>query len=125
MLLSAGAEQGWKPQPSEMETWDKLPEGLMIASPANPTGAVLSVSELADICRWCGTAMGCALISDEISSMTEGRREGAFYLFADTTQFENSMEFAAPLSEQSVATTPGVIFGPHKRLSLLTPVFCR
>ena len=53
VLLSAGAEQGWKPVLAEMESWDSLPDGLMIASPANPTGAVLSDSELADICRWC------------------------------------------------------------------------
>lgn len=65
VLLSAGAEQGWKPVLSEMEQWDKLPDGLMIASPANPTGAVLSTSELADICKWCDSH-GVRLISDEI-----------------------------------------------------------
>jgi aspartate/methionine/tyrosine aminotransferase len=48
-----------------MEQWDKLPDGLMIASPANPTGAVLSTSELADICKWCDSH-GVRLISDEI-----------------------------------------------------------
>ena len=53
VLLSVGAEQGWKPVLAEMESWDSLPDGLMIASPANPTGAVLSDSEFADICRWC------------------------------------------------------------------------
>ena len=65
VLLSAGAEQGWKPVLAEMESWDSLPDGLMIASPANPTGAVLSDSELADICRWCDEK-GVRLISDEI-----------------------------------------------------------
>ena len=48
-----------------MEKWDRLPDGLMIASPANPTGAVLNDSELADICRWCDSK-GVRLISDEI-----------------------------------------------------------
>ena len=65
VLLSAGAEQGWKPMLSNMEKWDRLPDGLMIASPANPTGAVLNDSELADICRWCDSK-GVRLISDEI-----------------------------------------------------------
>ena len=65
VLVSAGAEQGWKPVLSEMEKWERLPDGLMIASPANPTGAVLSDSELADICRWCDNK-GVRLISDEI-----------------------------------------------------------
>ena len=65
VLLSAGAEQGWKPVLAEMDGWDSLPDGLMIASPANPTGAVLSDSELAEICAWCD-ARGVRLISDEI-----------------------------------------------------------
>ena len=65
LLLSAGKEQGWKPMLSKMETWDRLPDGLMIASPANPTGAVLSDSELSEICRWCDSK-GVRLISDEI-----------------------------------------------------------
>ena len=65
VLLSAGAEHGWKPMLSDMEKWEKLPDGLMIASPANPTGAVLSDSELADICSWCDSK-GVRLISDEI-----------------------------------------------------------
>ena len=65
VLLAAGAEQGWKPVLREMESWDSLPDGLMIASPANPTGAVLTDSELADICRWCDKR-GVRLISDEI-----------------------------------------------------------
>ena len=65
LLVAAGAEQGWKPVLSEMEKWERLPDGLMIASPANPTGAVLSNSELADICSWCDSK-GVRLISDEI-----------------------------------------------------------
>ena len=51
--LVAGPEQGWRPMLAEMESWEALPDGLMIASPSNPTGTVLSDSELADICRWC------------------------------------------------------------------------
>ena len=65
VLVSAGEKQGWKPVLSEIEKWERLPDGLMIASPANPTGAVLSDSELADICRWCDSK-GVRLISDEI-----------------------------------------------------------
>ena len=74
VLLSAGEAQGWKPILSDMEKWDKLPDGLMIASPANPTGAVLSDSELADISRWCDSR-GVRLISDEIyHGLAYGRR---------------------------------------------------
>jgi len=63
--ISAGPEQGWKPMLEEMESWDRLPEGLMIASPSNPTGTVLDNHELQAICEWCSTH-GVRLISDEI-----------------------------------------------------------
>ena len=63
--LTAGPDQGWRPMLAEMESWETLPDGLMIASPSNPTGVVLSDSELAEICRWCD-ARGVRLISDEI-----------------------------------------------------------
>ncbi len=41
------------------------PAGLIVASPANPTGTVIDASELAAIARWC-EAHGTLLISDEI-----------------------------------------------------------
>ena len=63
--ISAGPEQGWKPMLEEMESWDRLPEGLMIASPSNPTGTVLDSAELQTICAWCDRN-GVRLISDEI-----------------------------------------------------------
>ncbi len=44
---------------------DPPPAGLLIASPANPTGAMLHPDELAAIGAWC-RARGVALISDEI-----------------------------------------------------------
>ena len=39
--------------------------GLIIASPANPTGTVIAAEELAAIARWC-EAEGVLLVSDEI-----------------------------------------------------------
>ncbi len=63
--LTAGPDQGWRPMLAEMESWETLPEGLMIASPSNPTGVVLSDSELSEICRWCDERK-VRLISDEI-----------------------------------------------------------
>ena len=63
--LTAGPDQGWRPMLAEMESWETLPDGLMIASPSNPTGVVLSDRELAEVCRWCD-ARGVRLISDEI-----------------------------------------------------------
>ena len=63
--LPARAEQDWMPRLQEMESWDELPDGLIIASPHNPTGVVLSDTELKEICRWCDDK-GVRLISDEI-----------------------------------------------------------
>ena len=65
VAVRAGAEQNWKLNLAEMDSWDELPDGLMIASPSNPTGVVMDDSELAEICRWCD-ARGVRLISDEI-----------------------------------------------------------
>ena len=65
VTVRAGAEQNWKLNLAEMDGWDELPDGLMIASPSNPTGVVMDESELAEICRW-GDARGVRLISDEI-----------------------------------------------------------
>lgn len=50
------------------------PDGLVIASPANPTGAIIGEDELAAIARWCDEA-GTLLVSDEIyHGITFGRR---------------------------------------------------
>jgi aspartate/methionine/tyrosine aminotransferase len=40
-------------------------QGLVVASPANPTGTMLTPAELADLARWC-EQHGVQLISDEI-----------------------------------------------------------
>ena len=41
------------------------PDGLVVASPANPTGTMIAADELAALSRWCD-AHGTRLISDEI-----------------------------------------------------------
>ena len=53
------------PSLREMESWDRLPDGLIVASPHNPTGVVLSDADLKEICDWCDHH-GVRLISDEI-----------------------------------------------------------
>lgn len=63
--IDAGPAQGWKPVLAEMDSWERLPDGLMIASPSNPTGTVLEEAELKEICEWCAER-GVRLISDEI-----------------------------------------------------------
>ena len=65
VILPAGPKEGWLPRLQDMEKWEKLPDGLMIASPHNPTGVVISNEELKNICEWCD-GNNVRLISDEI-----------------------------------------------------------
>jgi aspartate/methionine/tyrosine aminotransferase len=63
--LRCGREQGYKPTPAMLEALDPAPAGLVLASPANPTGTMLDAGELAgllDACRH----RGIRVISDEI-----------------------------------------------------------
>jgi aspartate/methionine/tyrosine aminotransferase len=58
---------GWKPTVADIEAaYARMPfEGFLLASPSNPTGAVLNESELAAIIACCDR-LGVRFISDEI-----------------------------------------------------------
>lgn len=56
-------EQRFQPQPDDVAAHDLA--GLIVASPANPTGTMLDASALADLAAACA-ARDAALISDEI-----------------------------------------------------------
>ena len=68
VILEAGPETRFQPSVAML---DRLaaeagpPDGLIIASPANPTGSMLRAAELAELAAWC-RANGVRLISDEI-----------------------------------------------------------
>jgi aspartate/methionine/tyrosine aminotransferase len=63
--LPARSAQNWVPRLNDLEALSPRPDGLILASPSNPTGVVLKPEELAAIARWCD-ANGVRLISDEI-----------------------------------------------------------
>ncbi|MFC8182530.1 pyridoxal phosphate-dependent aminotransferase [Rhodococcus sp. NPDC057297] len=63
--LDCGAESRFQPTVAMLEDLPEPPKGLIIASPANPTGTIVDADELAAIARWCETN-GTLLISDEI-----------------------------------------------------------
>ncbi len=63
--LDCGVESRFVPTPAMLDALEEPPAGLIVASPANPTGTVLTPTELADLARWCD-AHGTLLISDEI-----------------------------------------------------------
>jgi aspartate/methionine/tyrosine aminotransferase len=63
--LPTGPETRFQPTVAMLEELDRPVAGLVVASPANPTGTMLSPEELASLASWC-EARGVQLISDEI-----------------------------------------------------------
>jgi aspartate/methionine/tyrosine aminotransferase len=64
-ILPCDASTRFQPTVAMLEALDPRPEGLIVASPCNPAGTMLTREELADIASWC-EANGVRLISDEI-----------------------------------------------------------
>jgi aspartate/methionine/tyrosine aminotransferase len=63
--IPAGAAQDYKITVASLEALPKPPAGLVIASPGNPSGTMMTPTELRDVARWCD-ANNVTLISDEI-----------------------------------------------------------
>ncbi|HET8727640.1 MAG TPA: pyridoxal phosphate-dependent aminotransferase [Alphaproteobacteria bacterium] len=63
--LPAGPETRFQPTPDLLDALPQPVDGLIVASPANPTGTVLSAAEMADLAAYC-REKGIRLISDEI-----------------------------------------------------------
>ncbi|MEO6881102.1 MAG: aminotransferase class I/II-fold pyridoxal phosphate-dependent enzyme [Mycobacteriaceae bacterium] len=63
--LDCGADTRFQPTVAMLDALPTPPRGLIVASPANPTGTILAADELAALARWCD-AHGTLLISDEI-----------------------------------------------------------
>lgn len=66
--LDCGPETRYQPTPRQLDaaTAEHGPlAGLMLASPANPTGTMVSRGELTDLTAWC-SRNGVRLVSDEI-----------------------------------------------------------
>jgi aspartate/methionine/tyrosine aminotransferase len=63
--LPCGEETRFQPTVAMLEALDRPPKGVVVASPANPTGSVIEPDELARLARWCDE-QGVQLISDEI-----------------------------------------------------------
>ncbi len=63
--LDTGPEDRFQPSVAALEALDRPVDGLVVASPANPTGTMLRPEELAALAIWC-ERNGVRLISDEI-----------------------------------------------------------
>ena len=64
-LIPSRADQAWTPDLESVVKSGQLPDGLLLASPANPTGVSIADDDLAEICAWCAMN-GVRLIMDEI-----------------------------------------------------------
>ncbi len=63
--IACGAEQRYQISAAAIERLDPAPQGLILASPANPTGTIIADSELAAIAEVC-RRRGIRIVSDEI-----------------------------------------------------------
>jgi aspartate/methionine/tyrosine aminotransferase len=63
--LPCGPQTRFQPTVQHLEALGEPPAGLVLASPANPTGTMVDAAELAALTAWCD-AHGTRLISDEI-----------------------------------------------------------
>ncbi|WP_134774312.1 pyridoxal phosphate-dependent aminotransferase [Ornithinimicrobium flavum] len=71
--LECGPDTRFQPTVAMLEALPEPPAGLVVASPANPTGTIIDAAELAAIARWC-EEHGTLLVSDEIyHGLTYGR----------------------------------------------------
>lgn len=62
--LPCGPEQRYQPTPEQLTAAGPL-DGLVLASPANPTGTMVTPGELATLAGWCADT-GTRMVSDEI-----------------------------------------------------------
>ena len=65
VCLPVGSETRFQPTPCLLETIESPLDGLIVASPSNPTGTMLSADDMAALAGYCRDR-GVRLISDEI-----------------------------------------------------------
>lgn len=63
--IATAPENGFQPTEAVLDRLNQPLDVLLVASPANPTGAVLPPERLAEIARWCRSA-GTSLVADEV-----------------------------------------------------------
>lgn len=65
VIMRSTMEDNYQPTLAMLQALDEVPNGLVIASPSNPTGTVIDPDELAEIIKYC-EANNIRIISDEI-----------------------------------------------------------
>jgi len=65
VAVPVGASSRWQLNVEVLEKLDGRLDGVVVASPSNPTGSMLSAHEVAELATWC-ELKGIRLVSDEI-----------------------------------------------------------
>ncbi len=90
IILSCSIETGFQPTIAMLEALDPAPDGLILASPANPTGSMLAPEDLEALARYCHSN-GIRLISDEIyHGLTYGKQAASAAQFSPSAIVINS-----------------------------------
>lgn len=63
--IETTVQTDYQPTIAHLEELEEIPDGLLIASPSNPTGTILSPEQIEELCAWC-RAKGVRLIADEL-----------------------------------------------------------
>jgi aspartate/methionine/tyrosine aminotransferase len=108
----------FQPTVAHLEALPQRPAGVVIASPANPTGTIIDPEQLAEIARWC-EASGVLLLSDEIyHGISFGRRCASAWEFSDQAVVMGSMSKYYSMTGWRLGWTllPRHLYGPAERL---------
>lgn len=90
VTLNCDAATGYQPTASMLEALDQPIQGLIVASPANPTGSVISGEVLRELAGW-SDENGVLLLSDEIyHGISFGARTHTAREFSDRAVVINS-----------------------------------
>jgi aspartate/methionine/tyrosine aminotransferase len=88
--LPTGPDNRFQPTPAALDALPEAPAGLVVASPANPTGTMVTAAELAALSAWCD-AHGTRLVSDEIyHGITYGQPAASAWRFSQRPVVVNS-----------------------------------
>lgn len=88
--IPTGPETNYALTPEMLDQIEGPLHGVMVASPANPTGGMLTPDELKALCKWCD-AHDVLLLSDEVyHGITYGAKQSTAAAFSDRALVINS-----------------------------------
>src|SRR5690606_11769050 len=117
--LDCGPDVRYQPTVAQLEGLDVPIDGLVLASPANPTGTMIDAEELAALADWC-SAHGVRLVSDEIyHGITYGSPASTPPDFPPTTASPDVAPTSRPdfLADTPPSTTTSSDLAPTSRQS--------